>query len=42
MEKILIIGCKKAKETLINKIKAKAGVEVVEGAHPYKPENIFA
>ncbi len=30
------------KETLINKIKAKAGVEVVEGAHPYKPENIFA
>ena len=30
------------KETLIAKIKAKAGVEVVEGAHPYKPENIFA
>ncbi len=30
------------KETIINKIKAKAGVEVIEGAHPYKPDNIFA
>jgi predicted metal-binding protein len=30
------------KETIINKIKAKSGVEVIEGAHPYKPENIFA
>jgi len=30
------------KETLIAKIEAKAGVEVIEGAHPYKPENIFA
>jgi predicted metal-binding protein len=30
------------KETLIAKIKAKAGVPVVEGAHPYKPDNIFA
>jgi predicted metal-binding protein len=30
------------KETLIGKIKAKAGVEVIEGSHPYKPENIFA
>ncbi len=30
------------KETLITKIKAKAGVEVIEGAHPYMPENIFA
>ena len=29
-------------ETLIKKIKAKAGVEVIEGAHPYIPENIFA
>ena len=30
------------KETIINKIKAKSGVEVIEGTHPYKPENIFA
>ena len=30
------------KETLIAKIKAKAGVEVVEGTHPYLPNNIFA
>jgi predicted metal-binding protein len=30
------------KDTLIGKIKAKAGVEVIEGAHPYIPENIFA
>lgn len=30
------------KEVLIGKIKAKAGVEVIEGSHPYKPENIFA
>ena len=30
------------KEPIINKIKAKSGVEVILGAHPYKPENIFA
>ncbi len=30
------------KETLLTKIKAKAGVDVVEGAHPYMPENIYA
>jgi predicted metal-binding protein len=30
------------KETIIKKIKAKAGVEVIEGTHPYKPDNIFA
>lgn len=24
------------------KIKAKAGVDVIEGTHPYKPDNIFA
>jgi predicted metal-binding protein len=30
------------KETIIPKIKAKAGVEVIEGTHPYVPENIFA
>jgi len=29
-------------EILVKKIKAKAGVEVVEGTHPYIPENIFA
>ncbi len=29
-------------ETLIEKIKAKSGVEVVIGAHPYLPEDIFA
>ncbi len=30
------------RETIIEKIKKKAGVEVIEGTHPYKPENIFA
>ncbi|OQX27192.1 MAG: metal-binding protein [Desulfobacteraceae bacterium IS3] len=30
------------KEPIMKKIKAKAGVEVIEGTHPYKPENIFA
>lgn len=30
------------KEALIKKIKAKAGVEVIEGTHPYIPEKIFA
>jgi predicted metal-binding protein len=29
-------------ETIISKIKAKAGVEVIEGTHPYMPQNIFA
>ncbi len=29
-------------ETLIKKIKAKSGVEVVIGTHPYLPEDIFA
>ena len=29
-------------ETIIKKIKAKAGVRVIEGTHTYKPENIFA
>jgi hypothetical protein len=27
---------------LIKKIRAKAGIEVIEGAHPYKPDQIFA
>lgn len=30
------------KDTIIAKIKAKSGVEVIEGTHPYLPENIFA
>ncbi|MBG0775425.1 MAG: CGGC domain-containing protein [Desulfovibrionaceae bacterium] len=29
-------------DELVTKIKAKAGCEVVEGAHPYLPENVFA
>ena len=29
------------KDTIINKIKVKSGVEMIEGTHPYKPENIF-
>jgi len=29
-------------ETIIKKIKAKSGVEVILGTHPYLPENIFA
>jgi hypothetical protein len=43
MEKILIIvdHCSH-RETLIKKIKAEAGVEVIEGTHPYIPANIFA
>jgi len=54
MEKVLIVGCKRAmddvcivdhcphKETLISKIKAKAGIPVVEVTHPYKPANFVA
>ncbi len=29
------------KESIVNKITAKAGVEVIQGTHPYKPDNIF-
>ncbi len=29
-------------QTLLAKIKAKAGIPVVEGTHPYLPANIFA
>ena len=29
------------KEELINKVKAKAGVDVIEGTHPYKPVQVF-
>jgi hypothetical protein len=27
---------------IVEKIRAKAGIEVVLGDHPYKPDNIFA
>ncbi len=30
------------KDTIIQKIKAKSAIEVIEGAHPYLPEDIFA
>jgi predicted metal-binding protein len=30
------------KDTILSKIKAKSGVEVIEGAHPYMPNNIFS
>ena len=30
------------KETIVNKIKARAGVEVIEGSHPYIPQDVFA
>ena len=30
------------KDEIIRKIRAKSGVEVIEGTHPYMPENIFA
>ena len=29
------------KDTIIDKVKAKAGVEVIEGTHPYRPEQVF-
>jgi predicted metal-binding protein len=29
------------KDTIIEKVKAKAGVEVIEGTHPYRPVQIF-
>lgn len=29
-------------ETIIKKIKAKSGIEVIEGTHPYMPADIFA
>ncbi len=29
-------------ETIIKKIKAKAGIPVIEGTHPYAPADIFA
>ena len=30
------------KDTIVKKIKAKAGIPVIEGAHPYIPNDIFA
>jgi predicted metal-binding protein len=30
------------KDTLVQKIRAKAGIEVVEGGHPFTPSDIFA
>ncbi|MFP4168593.1 MAG: CGGC domain-containing protein [Desulfonatronovibrionaceae bacterium] len=30
------------KDTLVQKIRAKAGIEVVEGGHPFAPSEIFA
>ncbi|OGL48230.1 MAG: metal-binding protein [Candidatus Schekmanbacteria bacterium RBG_13_48_7] len=29
------------KDVLLQKMRAKSGIEVIEGTHPYKPENIF-
>jgi len=29
------------KDTIIEKVKAKAGVEVIEGSHPYRPDQVF-
>lgn len=29
-------------DDLVTKIKAKAGVEVIEGTHPYMPSDVFA
>jgi hypothetical protein len=28
-------------EEIIKKVKAKAGVEVIEGTHPYRPVQVF-
>lgn len=37
----ILTGCPH-KESLIAKIKAKAGIDVIEGTHPYKPQTIFS
>jgi predicted metal-binding protein len=29
------------KDTIIEKVKAKAGVDVIEGSHPYRPDQVF-
>ncbi len=30
------------KDEIMNKLRNKVGIEIVEGTHPYMPENIFA
>jgi predicted metal-binding protein len=30
------------KDTLVSAVRNKAGVEVIEGSHPYLPKDIFA
>jgi len=30
------------RETLIEAVRKKAGIEVIEGSHPYAPSNVFA
>lgn len=29
------------KDEIMKKVKAKAGVDVIEGSHPYRPEKVF-
>jgi predicted metal-binding protein len=29
------------KDEILQKVKAKAGVEVIEGSHPYRPKQVF-
>ncbi len=36
----ILNGCPH-KETLMETIKSKAGIEVIEGTHPYKPDVVF-
>jgi len=28
-------------DTIIKKVRAKAGVDIIEGTHPYKPVKVF-
>lgn len=37
-----IMGHCPHKDVIVGKIKAKSAIEVIEGAHPYMPEDIFA
>lgn len=30
------------KDIIIKKVKAKAGVDVIEGSHPYRPDKVFS
>ncbi len=36
----ILSGCP-YKDELIDTIRSKAGIEVIEGTHPYKPEMVF-